>query len=56
MSVSMLAIRGGMPLGSLIAGAVASQLSPTVALLGMSVVLGATALILLISDSPIKKL
>ena len=56
MSVFMLAIRGGMPLGSLIAGAVASQLSPTVALLGMSVVLGATALILLISDSPIKKL
>ena len=56
MSVFMLAIRGGMPLGSLIAGAVASQLSPTVALLGMSVVLGATALILLISNSPIKKL
>ncbi len=56
MSVFMLAIRGGMPLGSLIAGAVASQLSPTVALLGMSAVLGATALILLISDSPIKKL
>ncbi|MEE2839004.1 MAG: MFS transporter [Acidobacteriota bacterium] len=56
MSVFMLAIRGGMPLGSLIAGAVASQLSPTVALLGMSSLLGTTALILLISPSPIKKL
>jgi len=56
MSVFMLAIRGGMPLGSLIAGAVASQLSPTVALLGLSALLGTTSLILLISPGPIKKL
>ncbi len=56
MSVFMLAIRGGMPLGSLIAGAVASQLSPTIALLGMSFLLGTTALIFLIFPSPIKKL
>ena len=56
MSVFMLAFRGGMPLGSLSAGVLASQLSPTLALLGMSSLLGATALILLASSSPIKEL
>ena len=56
MSVFMLAFRGGMPLGSLSAGALASQLSPTLALLVMSSLLGITSLALLTSDSPIKKL
>ena len=56
MSVFMLAFRGGMPLGSLSAGVLASQLSPTLALLGMSSLLGATALILLASSTPIKEL
>ena len=56
MSVFMLAFRGGMPLGSLAAGALASQLSPTLALLSMSSLMGVTALIVLVSHSPIKKL
>ena len=56
MSVFMLAFRGGMPLGSLTAGVLASVLSPTVALLGMSSLLGVAALILLSSSSPIKEL
>ena len=56
MSVFMLAFRGGMPLGNLSAGALASQLSPTLALLVMSSLLGITSLALLTSDSPIKKL
>ncbi len=56
MSVFMLAFRGGMPLGNLAAGALASQLSPTLALLSMSSLMGVTALIVLVSHSPIKKL
>jgi MFS family permease len=56
MSVFMLAFRGGMPLGSLSAGVLASQFSPTLALTAMSSVLGVTALILLLSPGPIKEL
>lgn len=56
MSIFMLAFRGGMPLGSLSGGALASQLSPTLALLSMSLLLGITALVLFASHSPIKKL
>ena len=56
MSVFMLAFRGGMPLGSLAAGALASQFSPALALLTMSSLLGLSALVFLTSPNPIKTL
>jgi predicted MFS family arabinose efflux permease len=56
MSIFMLAFRGGMPLGNLVAGYFASQFSPSQALLGLGCVLATTALAFLMSDSGIKKL
>jgi predicted MFS family arabinose efflux permease len=56
MSIFMLAFRGGMPLGNLIAGYFASKFSPSHTLLALSCVLAATALSFLMSDNPIKKL
>ncbi len=56
MSIFMLAFRGGMPLGNLTAGYIASQFSPAKALFGLSCVLAATALGFLVSSSGIKKL
>jgi len=52
----MLALRGGMPLGSLSAGALASQFSPSAALLLLSALLGLSALGFLVSGSPVKRL
>ncbi len=56
MSVFMLAFRGGMPLGNLAAGYLAAQLSPSVALITGSAILGSTALGFLIAGSGVKKL
>ncbi|MDA2933755.1 MFS transporter [Acidobacteria bacterium AH-259-D05] len=56
MSVFMLAFRGGMPLGSLAAGALASQFSPTLALLIMSSLLAVSGLAFLAARSPIREL
>lgn len=56
MSIFMLAFRGGMPLGNLAAGYLASRFSPSTALLAGSVLLGATAIGFLISGSGIKRL
>ncbi|MDA2923241.1 MFS transporter [Acidobacteria bacterium AH-259-L09] len=56
MSIFMLAFRGGMPLGSLVAGSLASQLSPSFALLVMSALLGFSALALLASQNRVKEL
>ena len=55
-SIYMLAFRGGMPLGSLLAGTLASQSSPSVALLTLSALLGVSALTFLVSQSPVKRL
>jgi len=55
-SIYMLALRGGMPLGSLSAGALASQYSPSTALLLLSALLGLSALGFLVSGSPVKRL
>ncbi|MCH8320404.1 MAG: MFS transporter [Acidobacteria bacterium] len=55
-SIYMLALRGGMPLGSLSAGALASQFSPSTALLLLSALLGLSALGFLVSGSPVKRL
>lgn len=43
-SIFMLAFRGGMPLGNLAAGALASLLSPPLALVAISALLGLSAL------------
>jgi MFS family permease len=56
MSIFMFAFRGGMPLGNLVFGYLASQLSPTTALLAGSAVLGCTGLGVLLSSSQVKKL
>lgn len=56
MSIFMLAFRGGMPLGNLTAGLVASRYSPTVALVGLGTILGVVAMGLLFSRSGIKEL
>ena len=55
-SIYMLAFRGGMPLGSLSAGAIASQYSPSAALFLLSALLGLSALGFLVSGSPVKRL
>lgn len=55
-SIYMLALRGGMPLGSLSAGTLASQFSPSSALLLLSALLGLSALGFLVSSSPVKRL
>jgi len=56
MSIFMLAFRGGMPLGSLAAGAVASVASPRTALLGLAIVLAAVALGFLLLPTRVKEL
>jgi MFS family permease len=56
MSIFMLAFRGGMPLGNLVTGYLASQLSPSTALLIGSILLASTATAFLASSSGIKKL
>ena len=55
-SIYMLAFRGGMPFGSLLAGTLASRFSPSMALLTLSALLGVSALGFLVSHSPVKKL
>lgn len=56
MSIFMLAFRGGMPLGSLAAGALASGQSPATALLIMAGLLGASSVCFLVSNSRVKEL
>ncbi|HTY62690.1 MAG TPA: MFS transporter [Acidobacteriota bacterium] len=56
MSIFMLAFRGGMPLGNLVAGYFASKFSPSQTLFALGCVLAATALAFLMSNSGIKKL
>ena len=56
MSIFMLAFRGGMPLGGLASGSLATQLGPTAALIVGSVLLGFTGIAFLLSGSGIKKL
>ena len=56
MSIFMLAFRGGMPLGNLVAGYFAAKFSPAQALFALSCVLATTALAFLMSGSGIKKL
>jgi predicted MFS family arabinose efflux permease len=56
MSIFMLAFRGGMPLGNLVAGYFASRFSPSQTLFALGCVLAATAMAFLVSDSGIKKL
>ncbi len=56
MSIFMLAFRGGMPLGSLTAGAVASVASPRIALLGLGIILSSVALGFLLLPTRVKEL
>ena len=56
MSVFMLAFRGGMPLGSLMAGFLATQVSAPFTLVVMSMMLGLSALAFLASPSRVKEL
>jgi predicted MFS family arabinose efflux permease len=56
MSIFMLAFRGGMPLGNLLAGYLAARFSPSTALIVGSGLLGTTALAFLLSSSGVKKL
>ncbi len=56
MSIFMLAFRGGMPIGNLVAGYFATQFSPARALLGLSCLLAATAVGFLVSSSGVKEL
>jgi len=56
MSIFMLAFRGGMPLGDLTAGWLASQFSPTIALVVLGTLLGGAALGFLASPSGVKRL
>jgi len=56
MSIFMLAFRGGMPLGNLATGYLASQTSPSIALLAGSVLLAGTAIGFMLSSSGLKRL
>jgi predicted MFS family arabinose efflux permease len=56
MSIFLFAFRGGMPLGDLVFGSLASEVSPTAALVVGSAVLGCTGLGVLLSSSQVKKL
>ena len=56
MSIFMLAFRGGMPLGDLMAGWLASQYSPTLALIVLGTLLGGVAIGFLVSSSGVKRL
>ncbi|MBI4463094.1 MAG: MFS transporter [Acidobacteria bacterium] len=56
MSVFMVAYRGGMPLGSLMVGFLAERFTPTTALLIVGGLLASTAVGVLASASPLKRL
>jgi predicted MFS family arabinose efflux permease len=56
MSIFMLAFRGGMPVGNLVAGYFASKFTPAHTLFALGCVLAATAVAFLMSNSGIKKL
>jgi predicted MFS family arabinose efflux permease len=56
MSIFLFAFRGGMPLGDLVFGYMASEVSPTAALLVGAFTLGCTGLGVLLSSSEVKKL
>jgi len=56
MSIFMLAFRGGMPLGNIVTGYLASGISPSIALLTGAVILATTSAGFLISTSGVKKL
>jgi MFS family permease len=56
MSIFMLAFRGGMPFGDLVAGYFANQFSPAKALLGLACLLAVTACGFLVSSSGVKEL
>lgn len=56
LSIFMLSFRGGMPLGDLTAGVLASQYSPTFALIVLGTLLGGVGVGFLISPSRVKRL
>jgi len=56
MSIFFLAFRGGMPLGDLLAGTIASQLSLSSALLVLGILLGSVAVAFLVFDRVISRL
>jgi predicted MFS family arabinose efflux permease len=56
MSIFMLAFRGGMPLGDLAAGFLASRFSPTLALIVLGLLLSSVAFGFLLSPSGVKRL
>ncbi len=56
LSIFMLAFRGGMPLGDLVAGWLASQYSPTLALTVLGLLLGGVGIGFLLSPSGVKRL
>lgn len=56
MSIFMLAFRGGMPLGDLLAGWLASEYSPTLALVVLGTLLGGIAVGFLTSSSAVKRM
>jgi len=56
MSIFMLAFRGGMPLGNLAAGFLASQYSPALTLMVLGVVLSVSALVFIFSGAGVKDL
>jgi MFS family permease len=56
MSIFMLAFRGGMPVGNLVAGFLASQYSPALTLIVLGIVLSLSALIFIFSGAGVKDL
>jgi predicted MFS family arabinose efflux permease len=54
-SVFMLAFRGGMPMGNLFAGYMASQFSPTISIFILGVLAALVAILFLLSRSPINE-
>ncbi|HEV8129954.1 MAG TPA: MFS transporter [Acidobacteriota bacterium] len=56
MSIFMLAFRGGMPLGNLTAGFLASRMTPSLALVSVGALLGMVAVGFMLSGSGVKKL
>jgi len=55
-SIFMVAFRGGMPLGNLVAGILASKYSPSATLVALGALLATTAVGFLLSSSGVKKL
>jgi MFS family permease len=56
MSIFMLSFRGGMPLGDLAAGALASRFTPSLALIVLAAILATAATAFLVSRSGVKRL